>query len=98
MAFIEDAPVIDRDKEVAAYWAALEEQRDEWVVACIGTEVPVIKDGRWQLRVFNPAMGRSGWLDYGTDIVDVDMTGDPVSIFPGDAAIRDRFSLRSRPR
>lgn len=79
MAFIRDEPYLDKVQAVQGYWTALKGQEDQWVVAAVGTEVPVIREGRWQLRVFNPAMGRSGWLDYDTDIVDVDMTGDPAS-------------------
>lgn len=37
-----------------------------------GSETPYLKDGRWVLYVYEPASGRKGLYDYGTDIVDWD--------------------------
>ena len=66
-------PVFNAEREKAAYDEAVANGWDAWVAACNGTEVPVLdRANRWVLRVFNPATGRHGWLDFATDIVEED--------------------------
>lgn len=43
---------------------------DEWVTGAGGTEVPMLRNGRWQLYVWNPALREHGWLDIATDTVE----------------------------
>lgn len=62
-------PYFDADAEVMAYLDAIAVCRDQWVAGACGMEVPVFRDGRWQLYVYNPALDRHGWLDFGTDLV-----------------------------
>ena len=62
----------DTEAAKAEYNDALRANADRWVVACGGTERPY-RDGRgWVLRVWNPARGKHGYLNLGTDIVEED--------------------------
>lgn len=58
--------------EIDDYLSALAANDDRWVTAACGTEVPVIRGGRWYLYVFNPGRIVHGWLDIGTDTVATD--------------------------
>ncbi|MHA2265152.1 MAG: hypothetical protein ACXAEN_22385 [Candidatus Thorarchaeota archaeon] len=65
-----------KEQEQAAreeYDKAVLGNENKWVVACGGQEVPTkAKNGRVYLYVFNPATQGHGWLDMGTDIVQLD--------------------------
>ncbi len=65
-----DEPRWDENEARREYMAAVERDEDRWVAACGGTERPYhTRTKRWVLYVWNPALGRHGFLDIGTDIV-----------------------------
>ena len=52
------------------YRSAVLANADLWVPACGGTETPfVASDGRSLLYVFNPYLGRHGYLDTVRDLI-----------------------------
>jgi hypothetical protein len=64
------------EENVREYETACTMRADRWVVACGGTETPIrYPDGRVYVYVFNPATGKHGWLDTGTDMVRMDHPG-----------------------
>jgi hypothetical protein len=62
-----------RKAAVAEYKAAQRLNADCWVAACGGQEEPTkARNGTTYLYVWNPAQEQHGWLDMGTDIVQLD--------------------------
>lgn len=66
-------PVVNVPAAQAEYHRALLDLSDTWVVGGAGREVPSRSLlGRWTLRVWNPGLGKHGYLDLATDVVEVD--------------------------
>ena len=64
------------EENIREYEIACAMRADKWVVGNGGTETPTrYRDGRTYIYVFNPATGKTGWLDTGTDIVRMDHPG-----------------------
>jgi hypothetical protein len=69
---------VDVTAGVAEYEAAEAEMADRWVPAGGGKEVPSrAKNGTRYLYVFNFATRQHGWLNLGTDVVELE---DPFAV------------------
>lgn len=67
----------DAEREAAAYARAIHgwqeydaAEADVWVAGGAGSEVPVLRNGRHMLYVYNPWRDEHGWLDLSTDVVE----------------------------